>query len=144
MSDDKIRQIEERRAKRKAALETQRTEQYAIDLEALDALEQEHGDNCVAALEVNGYVPGLPTFAVVRSPGGTSFYKRYSDMVRKAGKSVQAIGAAQDMLGESCIVYPPEGAERERMYKEFPGLKISAAIRALKFVELEAADEKKD
>ena len=139
----RIAAIEKRRAARKETAAAARAAQYAVDLEALDALEAEHGDGSVAALEVGGFVEGLPTLVVVRSPGGTSFYRRYTDMVRKAGKNAQAIGAAQDMLGESCIVYPADGEARARMFEAFPGTKITAALRALRFVELEAADEKK-
>lgn len=141
---DKLAEIKERRAARKEAATKERDEQYVKDMEALDALEAEHGEGSVAPLEVTGFVKGLPTLVVVKSPGGTSFYKRYSDQVRKAGKNTQAIGAAQDLLGEASIVYPSDKEVREQMFAQFPGTVITAAIRALKFVELEAAEEKKD
>lgn len=143
--------VEERRAKRKAALAADRAAQYQIDLAALDALEVEHGDGCVASLETNTYVKGQPTMMVVKSPGGgTPFYTRYLSQVRLAGKNAQAIGAAQAMLGESCIVYPPAGepgspedAARKSFFAAFPGATLSAGIRAVKFVELDAEEEKK-
>ena len=140
----KVEEIEARRAARKAESSKARDAQYEKDLEAFEALEIEHGDGCVARLSVRGFVPGLPTFAVVKSPGGTSFYKRYTDMVRRAQKNTQAIGAAQDMLADSCLVYPADEATRAAMFDAFPGLRITAAIRALKFVELEEEEEKKD
>src|SRR5579872_4194296 len=87
----KVEEIEARRAARKAESSKARDAQYEKDLEAFEALEIEHGDGCVARLSVRGFVPGLPTFAVVKSPGGTSFYKRYTDMVRRAQKNTQAI-----------------------------------------------------
>jgi hypothetical protein len=45
----------------------------------------EHGDGAIGTLEVSGFVKGLPTLVVVKSPGGTPLYKRDTDMVRKAG-----------------------------------------------------------
>ena len=144
MSEDKLKEIEERRAARKAEAKKARAEQYAKDLEALDALEQEHGDESVAALEVSGFVKGLPSIVVVKSPGGTPLYKRYTDMVRKAGKNPEGLGKAQELLGEACIVYPSDDETRKAMFDAFPGTKVSAYVRAIKFVELESADEKKD
>jgi hypothetical protein len=140
----KIEEIEARRAARKAELEAAQNAQLEKDLEAFEALEIEHGANNVARLVVKAFTPGLPTFVVVRSPGGTSFYKRYVDMVRRAQKNTQAIGAAQDMLAESSIVYPSDEATRKAMFEQFPGVRVTAAVRALKFVELEEEDEKKD
>lgn len=139
-----LEELQERRAKRKEANAKARLEQEAIDREAIDALEEEHGADNVAALEVNGFVKGLPALVVVRSPGGTPFYKRYVDQVRKANKNTALIGRAQELLGESCIVYPTDETVLKQMQDQFPGLHISAGIRAIKFVELEAEEEKKD
>ncbi len=140
---DKLKELEARRAARRAATEEARADQYEKDLEALDALEAEHGDTVLGVLEVSGYVPDLPTLVVVKSPGGTPFYKRYTDQVRKAGKNTALIGHAQELLGESCIVYPADAETRKAMFEAFPGTAISAGIRAVKFVELEAEEEKK-
>jgi len=137
-----VEEIEAKRAARKATAAKAREEQYEKDLAALDALEEEFGDGSVAALEVTGYVAGLPTLMVVKSPGKTGLYKRYSDMVRRSGGKAEKVGEAQDMLGTACIAYP-DAEVRKAMFEAFPGMAITAAIRALKFVELEAADEKK-
>ena len=134
--------IEAKRALRKAGVEADRKAQYAIDLAALDEAEVQYGDDSVAALPVRGFVRGQPTMMIVRSPGGTPFYNRYKSMVRAAGKNVQAIGAAQEMLGGACIVYPAEAAQ-EAFFAAFPGATISAGICAMKFVELSEEDEKK-
>ncbi len=139
-----IEDIEKRRADRKAATAKAQEEQYEKDLEALDALEAEHGEGRVVRMNIKGFVPGLPTFIVIRSPGGTPLYKRYTAMVRAAGKNATAIGTAQDMLGEASIVYPSDPAVLKALLEEFPGAKISAAIRAVACVELEAQEEKKD
>lgn len=139
-----VADIEKRREERKAALAEAYEEQFEKDLFALDALEAEHGFGRVVRMNIKGFVPGLPTFIVIRSPGGTPLYKRYTDMVRAAGKNAAAIGAAQEMLGEASIVYPSEPEMLKALIKEFPGAKISAAIRAVACVELEAQEEKKD
>lgn len=139
-----VADIEKRREERKAALAEAYEEQFEKDLFALDALEAEHGDGRVKRMNAKYFVPGLPTFIVVKSPGGTALYKRYTDMVRAAGKNVHGIGAAQEMLGEACIAYPSDPDVLKAMIKEFNGAKISAALVAVGLVELEAQEEKKD
>ncbi len=138
-----VEDVEKRRALRREETAKKKAAQYEKDLDALDALEAEHGEECVAALEVPSFKEGLPTIVVVKSPGGTSFYARYKGIVRRAGKSHEAIGAAQEMLGESCIAYPADDAVKKALFEAFPGTALSAAVRVLKFVELEEADEKK-
>lgn len=142
--DEETKAIEATRAGRKAKIAEARAAQHLVDLRALNDLEEEHGDGSVVALEVSGFVEGLPTMVVIKSPGGTSFYNRYKDNVRVAGKNAQAIGAAQEQLGRAVIVYPADDETRKKMFAAFPGTEISAGIRAVKFVELAAADEKKD
>ncbi len=141
---DPVAAIQERRAARKQELAKAREQQFAKDLEALDALEAEHGDESVAALDVGAWKPGHPSIMVVKSPGGTQLYKRYTDQVRRAGKNGEAIGKAQELLGESCIVYPSDEKERAAFFDAYPGAKVSAYVRVIKFVELAAEDEKKD
>ncbi|HXG69988.1 MAG TPA: hypothetical protein VNJ04_05165 [Gemmatimonadaceae bacterium] len=142
-AEEAIAAIEKKRGERKAKIAEARAAQYAIDLAALNDLEVEHGDGSIVALEVGGFIEGLPTLVVIKSPGGTSAYTRYKSDVRKAGKNAEMIGAAQEQLGRSVIVYPSEDETKRAMTKAFPGLDISAGVRAVKFVELEAADEKK-
>lgn len=142
-TDETIAAIEAKRSERKAKLAEARSAQYARDLAALNDLEVEHGDGSVVALEVSGFVDGLPTMIVIKSPGGSSLYERYKSSVRKAGKNAEMIGAAQEQLGRGCVVYPDDAEARKAMSAAFPGLDLSAGIRAVKFVELEATDEKK-
>jgi len=137
----KIAEIEARRNARKAALSSDREEQFAKDLEALDALEVEHGDGVVARLDVDHFVKGHPTFVVVRAPTGIQ-YKRFADMVTRAGEQATKRREATDMLAQSCWLYPDE-AQRKEMLEHFPGLLPAISLRAMQLAEAKAADEGK-
>lgn len=142
--DPKVEEIEARRAARKAGHAAAREEQYAIDLEALDALEVEHGDDSVARLDVERYVKGHPTFVVLRAPRHDE-YKRFCDLVARASDkgSTDARRDAQDMLAHSVWVYPKESDARKAMLKDFPGILLSIVLRAVKLVEAQATTEGK-
>jgi len=135
-----IEEIQARRAARKAAHEAARVAQAERDLEALDALEVEHGDGRVAQLDLPSYVDGLPTTVLVRIPSGIE-YKRFRDQVRRA-KSQVDVGAAQDLLASVCVVYP-DAATYERVREAFPGTHDSAAIAAIKLADAQRRDEGK-
>ncbi len=140
----KIEEIEARRAARKADIATAREAQLAVDLEALDALEVEHGDGKVERLDVERFVPPHPTFIVLRTPSSVQ-YKRFCDQVSRAAKhgDPKARRDAENMLGESCWVYPADAEQRKAMLDEFPGLLLSVAIRAAKLVEANEVEEGK-
>jgi hypothetical protein len=142
--DSKIEQIEAERAARKAELATQRAEQRATDLEALNALEIEHGDGAVVALDLSRFVPGLPTCAIVKAPE-VNYYKRFTQKVvsaseRKASKDSQV---AVEEFGRACWVYPKDDAARSAMQESFPGLLASIAVAAQRLADAKAADEGK-
>lgn len=139
----KIGEIQARREALKAKHREAEQAQAEIDLCALADAEEEHGYGSVESLPVKDFVAGCPTMAIVKSPGGTPFYKKYTDQVRNARGDVGKVGKAQEVLGESCMVYPPPGEVRDRMLAAFPGLYVSCAVRAVKFAELDAETEKK-
>ena len=139
----KIEEIQARRDAMRAPLAAKEQEQHLVDMEALADAEEEHGFGCVKPLKVHGYKEGVATFAIIKSPGGTAYYRRYLDQLRNAKKESEK-GKAQELLGESCVIYPPKGEEREAMLSAFPGFYICAAIEACKMAELSAEDEKKD
>lgn len=126
-----IEEIEKRRAERKAGLEAQKQEQLRIDLEALDALEVEHGDERVKRIDVDGWAPGIPTLAAFRLPEPIEF-KRYQDMARARGdKPGDPIGAAR-LLAETCRLYPgpaaPEASEAwKRLLDACPAMNMNAS-----------------
>lgn len=138
-----IEEIQARRDAMRAEQEKARAEQHEIDLAALADAEEEHGYDSVRSLVVRGYKKGLPTMAIVKSPGGTAFYKRYSDQVRNSKGDAKKVGEAQELMGEGCMIYPPPGDVRREMAKAFPGLLVSCGIEAVKLAELDAEEEKK-
>lgn len=103
MSD--LAEIEAKRAARKAELQAARDAQKAIDLEAIDALEVEHGDSNIATLEIP-FSPDLPVMLAVRTPKPAEL-KRYRDRVKakKDGTPGDPLMAAQE-IAAVCIVYP--------------------------------------
>ncbi len=136
-----ITEIEARRAERKAAAAKAREEQYAKDLEAIDALEVESGEE-ITTLKVNAHKPGLPTLVGVKAPNET-YYKRFAQMVRKAGQNLEARAHAQDLLAESCWAWPSEADTRKAMREAYPGVLVSIAVKAAELAELAADEEGK-
>ncbi len=100
-----LEEIEKRRSDRKAALRVAEKEQLAIDLDAIDALECEHGDSNVCRLEVP-FLPGLPVRVAARCPTEPEV-KRYRDRVKpdKKGRPGDPVGAHEE-LAECCRIYP--------------------------------------
>jgi hypothetical protein len=140
----KLAEIEARRAERKGKLDEAKKVQACADLEAYDALEVEHGDENVASLEVERFVEGHPTFVVLKAPDGPQ-YKRFVDQVSRAVEKNNLIERrkAQDLLAESCWIYPNTPEARKAMLAAFPGLLVSIAVRATQLVEGKASAEGK-
>lgn len=134
--------IEARRAARRDAAAAAKDVQFVADMTALDALEEEHGVGQVKALHVPVFVAGLPTMAIVKSPAGTSFYKRFADQVRAAKGNPQMITAAGEVLARACIVYP-DAATQALMVDAFPNMLNDAANAAAGFVQMQTEAEKK-
>lgn len=139
----KIKELEARRAARLATLADQKTEQRATDLEAIESLQIEHGDENITTLTVNAYRPGLPVVVAVRAPTEPE-YRRYVQMVRRAGQDAEKRGKAGDMLAEACWAYPSEAEDRKAMAAAFPGLIVSVSLEAARLAELKGAEEGKD
>jgi|SRR6185295_18233678 len=141
MADDaqsKIAAIEAKRAARKEATAKARDDQYAKDLERVDELETEHGDDQVGVLKLPSYEPGLPTLVVVRTPA-PAIFNRFRQMVRKAGKNTEAMGAAKDLLASSCVAYPDEETYG-RMKEVWPSIHDNVGIEAIRLSESEGKD----
>lgn len=139
-----IEEIEERRDARKKELAKKAADQYATDLEAIDALEVEHGDGALAIVKVPKFKEGIPTRAVVRTPSGPQ-YKRYVDQVQKASSAKNSTAQRQAVitLAESCWVYPGTPDARAAMLAEFPGITTTLAIAAAALAEGKAEEEGK-
>jgi hypothetical protein len=142
MADDtqkKIAEIEARRAERQSTTAKAREEQYAKDLVHVDELEIEHGDDRVAVLKTSSFVAGLPTVVVVKTPAPSEF-KRYRQMVRKAGlQKLEAVGAARDMLAAECVAYPDKETY-ERMKEAWPSIHDNVGGEAVRLGEAEGKD----
>jgi hypothetical protein len=136
-----VTEIEARRAERKAATQKAREEQYAKDIEAIDALEIESGED-LETLKVNSFKPGLPTLVGVKAPTA-DYYKRFAQMIRKAGQNLEARAHAQDLLAESCWKYPTDPETRKAMKEAFPGVLVSIAVKAAELAELNSEAEGK-
>lgn len=139
---DPVEAIQKKRTELRAASVEASKAQEAIDLEALLDAEVAHGYGSVRSLKVPGYVKGLPTMAIVRSPE-KRYHKRYTEMVRRANGDLNKIAEALDMLGTTCLVYPPEGELREAFAESFPSFLSSCGLAAVELATLAGADEKK-
>lgn len=136
-----IADIEARRALRRQASDEKRAAQEEADLLAIEALEIA-GDVELKTMSVAGFSPGIPVRVAYKAPSA-EYYKRFCQQVRRAGSNLEARGAAQDMLGESCWVYPEDKDVRKAMLAAFPGTLVSIALGATKLAELESAEEVK-
>jgi len=149
VSEDKKLTAEERiaasaaRRAAKAEAETKaRTEQFADDLEAIEALEEKLGERVRYSAQVKQYVPGLPVVVGVRAPA-TAEYKRLVSMVNKS-KDADAKVMAVNTLAQSCWVYPEKKETRDAMIEANAGLLSSVGNFAYSLGEVELKDEGKE
>ena len=133
-------EYEARKAARKASADEARKAQLAIDLDALFALEEEHGDGMVKRLDLSAYFEGLPTLVAVRAPKPVE-YKRFRDMIRKA-KDKEAQGKAADLLGTVCRAYP-DADTYAKILERFPGVQDTVFKAAAELGDATIADEGK-
>lgn len=140
---DELKALQERREKMKREYAEAEAKQAAIDLAALVSAEEEFGFGEVESLKVPSFKPGLPTLAIVRSAGGTHFYKAYLHESINA-KSAAKKTAAVETLGTACMVYPPPGELRDKMAEAFPGMLASAGLAVVRLADLASDAEKKD
>lgn len=136
----RLEAIREKREARKEKLRADFDEQRAIDLEAVDDLEIEHGDNAIASVDIP-YRPGEPTLVCVRAPNVAEM-KRYRARVKpRKGGEVAAVEAAEE-LARSVMVYP--GPEmRETLTQRIPMLEANAGVKALQLAGAISEDEGK-
>lgn len=139
-----IEEIEAKRADRKAKLQAEADEQRAKDLEALDALELEHGDTSVCHIDVP-YTPGLPTMAIARMPKADEL-KRYRAGLKVTPGEKLDLGASNEsaaQLGRTVRLYPDEAVFKE-MCAARPDLASQLGTRATKLAQGKAAEDSKD
>lgn len=137
----KIEEIQARRDAKREALEKQKEDQRAIDLEALEALEDEHGINNIVWIDLP-YTPGLVSLVAAKCPT-PAYMKRYRDMCKtKNEKSADYIGAAE-MLAAVCRVYPIEQEDYKKIVDARPGVHVQLGVAAMKLGSGREQDESK-
>jgi hypothetical protein len=136
-SQSPLAAIEEKRAARKAARQAELELQKAIDLEAIDALEVEHGDDNIAVLEVP-FTPGSPIMVAARCPSSAEF-KRYRARLKE--KNPDPIKAAEE-LGTSCRVYP-DATAFETLLAARAGILTQLGVAAVQLATGRAVEEGK-
>lgn len=139
---EKLAEIERRRAERKAKLDAERDEQRAIDLEALEALEAEHGESNVVTLDVP-FSPGLPTMVAARCPKPAEV-KRYRATVKpdSKGRPGDTVAAAEQLAAVARI-YPADDLYAQ-LCEARPGVHAQLGATALGLAVGKASDEGKD
>lgn len=138
-----VKELETKRAEAAAAREKEREAQYVQDLEAIIALEGEHGT--LYRMKPPEWKRGTASCAAFRS-ATRSEYKRYISQLGEGPpeKRGAATRKAAETLGESVMVYPPAGAAREAFLEAYPGAILSIYKRATEQAELEREEEGKD
>jgi hypothetical protein len=135
---------EAKRAERKELAQVAYDAQRAIDLEAVIALEDEHGPSRVKVINV-GHTVGLPTLVVVKC-AKPSYLKRYRQSIKttKGGAAdMAAINDAAEALADQHIAYP-DAETYAKLREERPGIHAQAGLEAIHLAEGVAADEGKD
>lgn len=139
-----LEEIEKSRADRQAKANAARAVQELVDLDAIDALEEQLGKP-LHTMTCNAFRPGVPVRAAFREPSAPE-YKRYCDLVGQAQQNGDptARRKAQEQLAEVCWAYPAKDSpERKAMLEAFPGVLLSLAIEAAKVAELRSEAEGK-
>jgi hypothetical protein len=139
-----LEEIEKRRAERRDGHEKARKEQEAIDLEAIDALEEARGEP-LHTMTANRFTAGVPVIAAFRAPS-LDEYKRFTDMAGRAQdkKDSAARKTALEMLAAACWEYPAKDADaRTAMLAAVPGVLMSLAVEVIKVAELASEAEGK-
>jgi len=125
---DAIDVIEARRAARRDAADVAATAQRAIDLAALDALEETHGITNIARVDVP-HTPGLPGMALARTPRPVEI-KRYRDRVRARGdKPGDPVAAATELVGVALLY--PDAETFAAMCEARPTLAVQLGVSAV-------------
>lgn len=135
-----VADLENKRAARKEALAKDREVQYALDLEALDGFEIEHGDSNVSTVRVP-FTPGLPTMAICRCPKPVEM-KRYRSRIKsKKGVDGDPMLASEE-LAAVCRIYPDDETYN-KMCEARPGLHVQLGTMAANLSMGSAEDDAK-
>ncbi len=121
---------EAKRNARKAAHRALSDARKAIDVDAIDALEIEHGEENVGVLWVPYLSDDLPMAVAVRTPSKNEI-KRYRAMIKpKKNGDMPDLAPHVEQVGTSCLVYPAKEVF-EALLEKRPGLLIQLGNVAL-------------
>lgn len=135
--------VQARRDARRAEYEAARDAQLAIDLEAIDALEQSEGYANIAAVDVKNWEPGFPAKLAVRAPDEKQ-YKRFRETAadKKDGRKGDAVQATQQ-LAAVCVAYPDKDTY-QALLKVRPGIDLALGNLAAKLAGAEEESKGKE
>lgn len=142
--EDKLEQLEAKKAARRDEQAKKARAQLAIDEEAIQALELagEHGDDLIR-VDVNNYVEGLPVRVAARYPKPAEF-KRYQDQLARAHSSKAGDKVAPgNTLAAACRVYP-DAETYAQLCEKRAAVHISLANAINDAASGRSEDEKKD
>ncbi len=140
---ERIQASNDRRAAKADAEAAAREEQFASDLEAIEALEDKLGIRVHYSKQVRTFVPGLPVVVGVRAPEPAE-YKRMFSFMNKTGGSGDAKISALLTLAEQCWVYPEDKSVRDAMTSANAALLASVGNFANKLAEVELQETGKE
>lgn len=140
---DVCAEIDERRAKARAAREAARSAQRKNDLEKIVELEESLGFDLETVETQGRVVEGVPVVVAVRPPSKAE-YKRFQAIFRVEPEKSPKRGDAIDQLAKACIVYPEkDSAAFAALLEHFPGTLSSVVPVATRLAELSSTAEKK-
>jgi hypothetical protein len=147
MSDDSeltpLEQAQAKRAARKAAAGAAEDLARAVDIEAIDALEIEHGDSNVSVVHVP-YTPDLPTCAAVRCPKPAEVKRYQARLKPKHEKDHPDPVVAAEELAAICRIYPADKETYAALCAARPGLVVQLGVEALRLAMGKSDAEGKD
>ncbi len=146
MSDEQtepsIEDIELELEQQAAEYEAARKAQLKVDLAAFRDARVKHGVGSVKRVDVLSWVPGIPTFAVVKNPGPVAV-KRYRDMTRASEDNTHPDHiAAAEALADVSLVYPDKDLYR-KMCELRGGIRVAMGVAASNLEAGKAAAERK-
>ncbi len=142
-ADERIAAAAARRTDRAEAEAAARKEQFADDLEAIEAIEVKLGARVRCSAQVPNFVDGLPAVVGVRAPSASE-HKRFLATIGKAEKNPDLKLSAVTSLGASCWVYPPDKSTQSAMIESNAGLLLSIGNFAYSLGDVELAAEGKE
>jgi hypothetical protein len=114
--EERIAAVQKRRQERADREQLAKRRQELTDLEAIDALEEEHGDGRIGTAPIRGWVPGrgAVTRIAIKVPERSDHsYQRFQSLVLKNRKSPGKLTQAMEQLARMVLAYPSPEHNRE-------------------------------